>query len=62
MNDLEVEYCQIMSIVKLGICHTICCCRSTPLCLFGGVLPYFEVTGHPVPVSSLEFKYPDCFI
>ena len=32
------------------------------LCLIGGVLPYFEVTGHPVPFSSLGFKYPDCFI
>ena len=31
-------------------------------CLFGGVFPYFEVTGHPVPVSSLGFKCPDCFI
>ena len=30
--------------------------------MFGGVLPYFEVTGHPVPVSSLGFKCPDCFI
>ena len=32
------------------------------LYLFGGVLPYFEMTGHPVPVSSLGFKCPDCFI
>ena len=39
-----------------------CCCRPTPPCLLGGVLPYFEVTGHPVPVSSLGFKCPDCFI
>ena len=39
-----------------------CCCRPTPPCLFGGVLPYFEVTGNPVPVSSLGFKCPDCFI
>ena len=39
-----------------------CCCRPTPPCLFGGVLPYFEVTGHPVPVSSLGCKCPDCFI
>ena len=39
-----------------------CCCLPTPPCLFGGVLPYFEVTGHPVPVSSLRFKCPDCFI
>ena len=39
-----------------------CCCLPTPPCLFGGVLPYFEVTGHPVPVSSLGFKCPDCFI
>ena len=30
--------------------------------LFGGVLPYFEVTWHPVLVSSLGFKCPDCFI
>ena len=39
-----------------------CCCRPKPPCLFGGILPYFEVTGHPVPVSSLGFKCPDCFI
>ena len=31
-------------------------------CLFGGVLPYFKVTGHPVPLSSIGFKCPDCFI
>ena len=30
--------------------------------VLGGVLPYFEVAGHPVPVSSLGFKCPDCFI
>ena len=41
---------------------TCCCCRHTPPCLFGGVLPYFEVTGHPVPAFSLGFKCPDCFI
>ena len=39
-----------------------CCCLHTPPCLLGGVLPYFEVTGHPVPVSSLGLKCPDCFI
>ena len=39
-----------------------CCCRPTPPCLFGGVLPYFEVTGNLVPVSSLGFKCPDGFI
>ena len=39
-----------------------CCCLLTPPCLFGGVLSYFEVMGHPVPVSSLGFKWPDCFI
>ena len=39
-----------------------CCCLPTPPYLLGGVLPYFEVTGHPVPVSSLGFKCPDCFI
>ena len=39
-----------------------CCCLPTHPCLFGSVLPYFEVTGHPVPVSSLGFKCPDCFI
>ena len=38
------------------------CCLPTPPCLFGGVLPYVEVTGHPVSVSSLGFKCPDCFI
>ena len=39
-----------------------CCCLPTPLCLFVGVLPYLEETGHPVPVSSLGFKCPDVFI
>ena len=39
-----------------------CCCRPTPPSLFGGVLPYFEVMGHPVPLSWLGFKCPDCFI
>ena len=39
-----------------------CCCLPTHPCLFGGALPYFEVTGHPVPVSSLGFKCPNCFI
>ena len=34
----------------------------TPPCMFGGVFPYFEVTGHPDLVSSLGFKCPDCFI
>ena len=43
-------------------CSHCCCSRPTPPCLFVGVLPYFEVTGHPVPVSSLGFKCPDCFI
>ena len=44
--------------------HTCCCCCCLPThpCLFGGVLPYFEVTGHPVPVSALGFKCPDCLI
>ena len=39
-----------------------CCCRTTHPCLSGGVLPYFEVPGHPVPVSSLGFKCPHYFI
>ena len=39
-----------------------CCCRPTPPCLFGGVLPYLEVTGHPVSVFSQGFKCPDFFI
>ena len=30
--------------------------------LVEGVLPYFEVTGHPVPGFSLGSKCPDCFI
>ena len=25
-------------------------------------IPYFELTGHPVPVFSLGFVCPDCFI
>ena len=37
-------------------------CRPTSPCLFGGVLPYFEVTGNSVPVSSQGLKCPDCFI
>ena len=37
-------------------------CLPTSPCLFGGVLPYFEVMGHPVTVSSLGFKCPECFI
>ena len=42
----------------------ICCCCSqpTPPCLFRGVLSCIEVMGHPVPVSSLGFKCPYCFI
>ena len=40
-----------------------CCCLPTPSpCLLGVVLPCFEETGHPVPVSSLGFKCPDGFI
>ena len=39
-----------------------CCCLPTAPCLFGGVLPYFKVTGHPVPVSALGFKCPGCFM
>ena len=35
---------------------------TTHTCLYGGVFPHFEVTGHPVPVSSLGFKCLDCFI
>ena len=34
--------------------YSCCCCLPTPPCLLGGVLP--------VPVSSLGFKCPDCFI
>ena len=44
------------------VCHGSCCCLPTLPCLFGGVLPYFEVTGHLFPVSSLGFKCLDCFI
>ena len=36
-----------ITITMLLLC---CCSLPTPPCLFGGVLPYFEVTGHPVPV------------
>ena len=45
-----------------GIYHVTCCFLPTPPCLFRGVFPYFEVTGHPVLVSSLGFKCPDCFL
>ena len=45
--------------VQSGRC---CCCLPTPPCLLGDVFPYFEVTGHPVPVSSLGFKCQDCFL
>ena len=31
------------------------------LCLSAIILPYFELTGHPVPVSSLGFKCPFFF-
>ena len=44
---------------EVGCCY---CCLPTPACLQGGVLPYFEVTGHPVPVSLIGFACPDCFI
>ena len=56
------------SAISCRLCHLdllkelFCCCRPTPPCLYGGVLPYLEVTGHPVSVSSLGFKCPDCFI
>ena len=46
---------------SVGRCYSlslanIYCCRPTTSHLFGGVLPYFEVTGHPVPVSSHVFN------
>ena len=44
------ELIKIVSVINKTTC---CCCRPTPPCLFGGVLPYFEVTGHLVLVSSL---------
>ena len=46
----------------LGGSMLCCCCQPTLPCLSGCILPYFAVTGHPVPVSSLGFKCPDCFI
>ena len=57
-----MRYLDNYDINKYLIAMLCCCCRPTPPCLFGGVLLYFEVTGHPVPVSSLGFKCPDCFI
>ena len=39
-----------------------CCCRPTHPCLFRGDHPYFEVMGHLLPVFSVGFKCPDCFI
>ena len=38
---------------SIHLMYACCCCRPTPPCLFGGVLPVIEVTGHPVAVSSL---------
>ena len=54
----------LFSTFEPSLLHQFCCCCCLPThpCLFGGVLPYFEMTGHPVPVSSLGFKCPDCFI
>ena len=34
-----------------------CCCRPTPPCLSGCVLPCFEVMWHQIPVSTLEFRW-----
>ena len=45
------KLCPIVFLVVCKCC--CCCCIPTPPCLFGGVLPYFEVTGHPVSVPSL---------
>ena len=48
--------------IVMCMCFMFACCLPTPPCLFGGVFPNLEVMGHPVPVSSLGFKCPDCFI
>ena len=48
-KDLEITIVVVVVDLYLHACH-------------GGVLPYFEVTGHPLPVPSLGFKCPDCFI
>ena len=54
------------AIMKLALVYAssiwCSCCRPTHPCLFGGVLRYIEVTGHPVSVSSIGFKCTDCFI
>ena len=63
-------YCLVTNVTSpcdWSVCNLIllllcCCCLPTPPCLFGGVLSYLEVTRHPVPVSSLGFKCPDCLI
>ena len=63
--------CSLLMLVVWILCDIVlfcpskisgCCCLPTPPCLLGGVLPYFEVTWHPVLGSSLGFKCLDCFI
>ena len=58
-NGGSFEGCKYISMVIQMPC---CCCLPTPSCLLGCILPYFEAAGHPVSVSSLGFKCPDCFI
>ena len=73
--DLTCVYLTFIWTCVLVIVITVLCSLFLSICLFvlvncllnafavlGGVIPYFDVTGHPVPVSSLGFKCPDCFI
>ena len=59
-TDPSLKHFCIVHIMSALLC--CCYCLPTPPCLLGGVIPYFEVTGYQVPVSSLEFKCLDCFI
>ena len=58
---ISIMYCKLIFLESAGHFQLILRCQPTPPCLFGGVLPYFEVTGHPVPLSSLGFKRLDYF-
>ena len=58
---IQTQLCIYFSSLCVCVSHC-CCCRPTPPCLFRAVLPYFEVKGRPVLVSSLGFKCLDCFI
>ena len=62
IDDRNKAHYRVFRECKSAFMHSAVVVNPTPPCLVEGVLPYFEVTGQPVPVSSLGFKCPDCFI